>query len=297
MPRTARCPVCNELVHYDKYTGKFVRHRDPRAKNYRLCAGSQRTMPVPRTANAKAASPPRPQKARPKTPAAPVDPRQRCPNCFKLLLPRADGCFRVHTVADGVRCEGSGLPVAESNFISGRRPKRPYRSAERDFEDLSFKELIEAASIAAELEAEQAAETALVEQMKVERDEARRLEESVNGICEIPMPPEEIRKQLNAEASKWLQRETLWQRRITVLEGRCEVDPESWETELKAARKALKRCEQSCRYIYSRSAELARRGDASRPAGGDTRSKSENAPKTNRSNAARLWSAVSRLWR
>lgn len=304
VPKSAKCPVCRELVHYNKFTGQFMRHRNPTDKA-RLCAGSQLATPVKNTVKAKAKQREKPRKViRKDAVAAPVepDPRQRCSYCFKLLMPRADGCFRVHTVASGVRCEGSGRPAVNTviRSTSRRNKAAPDDRLEKDFLDLSIKDLREVASVAAELEAEQLAEARIVRRMELEIEDKQQLKAYVRRLSGSQEPPEEIQTRLGAEANKWRRRGIFWRNRVCDLEERYELDPDSWAAELDAARDAMKRCAQSCKYIEKKILELRPQTAAAVDSGSTRTPQGARPPEktiNNMSAAERIWSAVQRLWR
>jgi hypothetical protein len=286
-------------MSYDKYTGQFIRHRDPHGDVNRICAGSRLTMPVPNTAMAKVKK--QEQSGKVKRAAASrtaptPDPRERCSYCFKLLLPRADGCFRVHTVGSGVRCEGSGRQPKDPVIRSTKARRSVVRDGgDKDFADLSIRELREIATVAAELEAEQLDEVNAVRRIQNEVEERERLKMLVRNICDSPVPAEEIQRRLRAEAGKWRRRGMFWQERVVVLEERYESDPESWEVELDAAREAMKRCTDSCNFIERKVDRLTPQKQRPR-----LNNEPEGAPRvtpaSSKSAVERLWSAIQRLW-
>ncbi len=297
--KRARCSVCRQLMFYNKHTGQFIRHRDPHGEGNRLCAGSNLTTPVPNTVKAKAK--PREQHGNtnrpPPTRTAPApDPRERCTFCFKLLVPKADGCFRVHTVGSGVRCDGSGRRPSETVIRSAKtRKNASTESGDKDFADLSIRELREIATVAAELEAEQRAETNAIRRIQTEADERHQLETLLRSICDSEDSPEEIQRRLRVEAIKWRRRGVFWRERVAELDERYEADPESWEVELDAAREAMKRCADGCNLIERKidglTPQLRRPRLNTRPEGPP-----RVAPAPSKNAAERLWSAIQRLW-
>lgn len=301
MAKRARCPVCHALMFYNKHTGQFIRHRDPGATDGRLCAGSHMTTPVPNTVKAKAKQRAngKPKRAVAQPQAAEPDPRQRCSYCFKLLVPRADGCFRVHTVGSGVRCEGSGRRPSDTPIrpTKARRPVSPDSADDKEFADLSFRELREVAAVAAELEAEQRAETVAIRRMNTEAEERQQLKALVRSIIGSEDSPEEIKRRLRAETVKWRRRGLYWQERIAVLEERYAADPESWEVELDAAREAMGRCTASCSLIDSKIAAMTPQPAPPRPGPRPEGAAPRDTPAPSRSTAERLWSAIQRLWK
>lgn len=301
MARRARCPVCHQPMFYNKHTGQFIRHRDPNGENNRLCAGSHLTTPVPNTVKAKATQREQRGKTNRPTPnrtAPPPDPRERCSYCFKLLVPRADGCFRVHTVGNGVRCAGSGRRPSDTPIRPTKTRKQVAAdSDDKDFADLSIRELREIATVAAELEAEQRAETNALRRNQAEAEDRYQLKALVRSICDSQDAPDEILRRLRAEAVKWSRRGVFWRERITELEERYEADPESWEVELDAAREAQERCTESCNLIERRIDRLTPPREQPRAANTRPEGPPQAAPAPGKGAAERLWSAIARLWR
>lgn len=240
--KRAECPHCHDLMYFNKDTGQLIRHIDRQAVGYQLCAGSQFKVPVPNF----------------KVEPSDADPRMRCSYCFKLLLTRADGSLRVHSVANGLRCEGSGRRPQDIGIHAAKtRTKPSQENDDEDFGDLTFRQLREVAAVAAELEAEQLAEAEIIRRMDAEVEDAQRLSALVGSLRGSQDAPEHAQTKLRAEADKWRSRGWFWKERISLVEKRNEVEPESWEMELDAAREALNRCEFSCAYIERRAAELS----------------------------------------
>jgi len=168
-------------------------------------------------------------------------------------------------------------------------------SDDKDFADLSIRELREIATVAAELEAEQRAETTAIRRIQTETEERHQLKTLVRSICDSQDAPDEILGRLRMEAVKWRRRGAFWRERIAELEERHETDPESWEVELDAARDALKRCADSCNFIERKIDGLTppreRPRANTRPEGPQ-----QVSPAPGKSAAGRLWSAIQRLW-
>jgi hypothetical protein len=206
---------------------------------------------------------------------SPTDPRRRCPVCFKLLTPRIDGCFRVHTISGDRVCVGSGDPA------------EIWADGNPDYDDWGEPSLADMRRIAAEseeLEEEQLAAFEVDRRSKDEIQEGWLLREVIQKLPDAKHPVSNGRKYLKSEAGKWLRREAFWQARISALNG-LRLDAEICEAELEQAREALAHCAEIYNYIMVAIAEL------------DTMAKSPRFRlKQGRNLIDQVWSVVQR-WR
>jgi hypothetical protein len=209
---------------------------------------------------------------------------------------RADGCFRSHTVGSGVRCEGSGRRPKDISRPPQTRSKHSPDFSEREFGDLSFKELREVAAVAAELEAEQRAEGKIRRRMDAEFAEQQQLKALIRNICGSEEAPDRIQQQLKSEANKWRRKGMFWLQRFEDLQERDRLDLDSWEVELEATRKAMKRCSEACQYIEHTAGKLLPPTSASVAKTTEALKEPTDTQVGSRSTAERLWSAIQRLW-